>query len=83
MFGPQLALEEALRRSQRDYVAEWVALLTAARPRVPTGEALVLIHAALAVINSLTRIPHLAARPGATATSAHLAGTVLADPGAT
>jgi AcrR family transcriptional regulator len=69
---------EALRRSQRDYVAEWVALLTADRPRLPTGEALVLIHAALAVVNSLTRIPHVAAQPGASATIAHLARTVLA-----
>ena len=56
---------DELRRSQRDYVAEWVALLTAARPGLPAPEARVLVHAALALINGLTRVPHLAVQPGA------------------
>ena len=68
---------EELRRSQRDYVAEWVALLTAARPGLPAPEARVLVHATLVLINSLTRIPHLAAQPGARARTAALAGAVL------
>ncbi|MHC1562147.1 TetR/AcrR family transcriptional regulator [Actinomycetospora sp. C-140] len=68
---------EALRRSQRDYLAEWTALLTAARPSRPASEARVLVHAALALVNSLARVHHLAERPGARARIATLAGAVL------
>lgn len=70
---------DELRRSQRAYLAEWVALLTAARPHLPAPEARVLVHAALALINSLARVHHLAARPGARARTAALAGAVLAS----
>jgi AcrR family transcriptional regulator len=76
--GPR---RDELRSSQRDYVAEWVALLTAARPGVPASEGRVLVHAALVLINSLTRIPHLADRPGARARITALAGAVLAAEG--
>lgn len=72
---------DELRRSQRDYVAEWVALLTAARPGLPAPEARVLVHAALALINGLTRVPHLAVQPGARARIAALAEAVLAAEG--
>ncbi|MDD7940324.1 TetR/AcrR family transcriptional regulator [Actinomycetospora lutea] len=69
---------DELRRSQRAYLAEWVALLTAARPDLPAPEARVLVHAALALINSLARVHHLAVRPGARERIATLAGAVLA-----
>ncbi|GAA4797547.1 TetR/AcrR family transcriptional regulator [Actinomycetospora chlora] len=73
----------ALRRSQRDYLGEWVALLTAARPGLPPDEARVLVHAALALVNSVARVHHLALCPGARARTAALAGAVLAAvPGA-
>ncbi|GAA4749588.1 TetR/AcrR family transcriptional regulator [Actinomycetospora chibensis] len=72
---------DELRRSQRDYVAEWVALLTAARPGLPAPEARVLVHATLALINGLTRVPHLAVQPGARARIAALAEAVLAAEG--
>ena len=72
---------DELRRSQRDYVAEWVALLTAARPGLPAPEARVLVHAALALINGLTRVPHLAVQSGARARIAALAEAVLAAEG--
>jgi AcrR family transcriptional regulator len=75
------AHRETLRRSQRDYVAEWVALLTAARPTVSTPEARVLVHGALALVNGLTRVHHLAVRPGARARTAALAGAVLTGGG--
>ncbi|MFC5139604.1 TetR/AcrR family transcriptional regulator [Actinomycetospora rhizophila] len=71
---------DELRRSQRAYLAEWVALLTAARPGLPAAEARVLVHAALALINSLVRVHHLALRPGARARTAALAGSVLRPP---
>ncbi|MDD7969269.1 TetR/AcrR family transcriptional regulator [Actinomycetospora lemnae] len=66
-----------LRRSQRAYLAEWVALLVAARPALPADEARVLVHAALALVNGLGRVHHLAVVPGARARTAALAGAVL------
>ncbi|MEJ2865036.1 TetR/AcrR family transcriptional regulator [Actinomycetospora flava] len=68
---------EELRRSQRAYLAEWVALLTASRPELPAAEARVLVHAALALINSLGRVHHLTVRPGARERTAALAAAVL------
>ena len=68
---------DELRRSQRAYLAEWVALLTASRPGLPASEARVLVHAALALINSLARVHHLTVRPGMRDRTAALAGAVL------
>lgn len=68
---------DALRRSQRAYLAEWVALLATARPASPGSEARVLVHAALALANSLGRVHHLAVRPGAQRRTAALADAVL------
>jgi AcrR family transcriptional regulator len=68
---------DALRRSQRAYLAEWVALLATARPASPGPEARVLVHAALALVNSLGRVHHLAVRPGAQRRTAALADAVL------
>ncbi|GAA4875387.1 TetR/AcrR family transcriptional regulator [Actinomycetospora straminea] len=70
-----------LRRSQRAYLAEWVALLVAARPDLPADEARVLVHAALALVNGLGRVHHLAVVPGARARTAALAGAVLGAAG--
>jgi AcrR family transcriptional regulator len=52
------------RRNQHDYVAEWVALLIACRPELAEVEAWVVVHAALTVVNVLSRLPHLQRRPG-------------------
>ena len=67
----------AFRARQLEYVAEWVGLLHATRPDLAVREARVLVHAALALINSLTRIPHLRARPGRDAEIAALALAAL------
>lgn len=67
----------ASRARQLDYVAEWVALLRAARPDLDASGARVLVHAALAVVNSLTRIRHLRTRAGLGAEIATLAHAVL------
>lgn len=67
----------AFRARQLEYVAEWVGLLHAARPDLAVREARVLVHAALAAVNSLTRIRHLRARPGRDAEIATLARAVL------
>jgi len=68
---------DALRRSQRAYLAEWVALVTAARSGSSGPEARVLVHAAVALINGLGRVHHLAVRPGAQRRTAALAGAVI------
>jgi AcrR family transcriptional regulator len=66
------------RRAQRDYLAEWVALLRLRDPAAPEAEARVRVHAALALVNSLSRIHHLRAAAGHPARTAALARAVLA-----
>ncbi|HEU5475136.1 MAG TPA: TetR/AcrR family transcriptional regulator [Actinophytocola sp.] len=66
-----------LVRVQRAYVAEWVRLLTEIAPGLAEREARITVHAALTIVNDLTRTPRLAARPGIAAELAALAGTVL------
>jgi AcrR family transcriptional regulator len=68
---------EEYRRAQRDYVAEWVALLRQSRPDLDEATARVRTHAALSLINSLSRIPHLRGRPGHVGHTAALARAVL------
>jgi AcrR family transcriptional regulator len=53
-----------VRRMQREYVAEWVALLTAHRPALSTPEAETLVGAAQTVIGLLSQRPRLRRRPG-------------------
>lgn len=48
---------------QHDHVAEWIALVRAARPEVSDDEAGVLVHAALTLVGDLSRTPHLRERP--------------------
>ncbi|OYD67037.1 TetR/AcrR family transcriptional regulator [Rhodococcus sp. OK302] len=61
LFAEPALLAPDAQRSQREYVAEWVALLRGARPQLAEGTARVLVHAALGVIHDLMRTPHLAA----------------------
>lgn len=50
---------EDLHRSQVDYVSEWVALLTAARPDLGTAEARVVVQSTFTMLNILPRLPLL------------------------
>lgn len=65
------------RRTQHDYVTEWVALLCRCRPELDEASARTLVHTALAVINSTARIEHLRARPHLPAELERLAVAVL------
>lgn len=71
--------QESFRRPQRAYVAEWTALLLAARDDLTPAEAKVLVHAAIALTNSLARIPHLRSRRGLDTEITRLARAVLAS----
>jgi AcrR family transcriptional regulator len=66
-----------LLRIQRSYVAEWVKLLGETAPALGEREARITVHAALTIVNDLTRTPRIAARPGIAAELVALAGTVL------
>jgi AcrR family transcriptional regulator len=66
-----------LLRIQRAYVAEWVRLLTATAPALAEREARITVHAALTIVNDLSRTPRLATRPGFAAELVDLARTVL------
>jgi AcrR family transcriptional regulator len=59
---PELAEES--RPAQREYVAEWVALVREIRPELPQPEARALVQIALTAISDLGRTPHLAQLPG-------------------
>ncbi|MDT8911612.1 helix-turn-helix domain-containing protein [Amycolatopsis sp. PS_44_ISF1] len=52
-----------LLRIQRDYVAQWLTLLTAVHPGLPAREAKVRVHAALTVANDLSRTRRVSGRP--------------------
>ena len=69
-----------LLRIQRSYVAEWVRLVQAGAPDAEEREARITVHAALTVINDLTRMPRMAARPQIAEELAGLALTVLRTP---
>lgn len=68
-----------LLRVQRAYVAEWVKLLLETAPALDEREARITVHAALTIINDLTRTPRIAARPGIAAELAGLAKAVLSS----
>ncbi len=53
-------IPDAVRATQREYLAEWVALLRQASPRVGAREAGVRVQVALFVIADLHRVRHLA-----------------------
>jgi AcrR family transcriptional regulator len=67
----------ALRRTQHDYVNEWVNLLVSRRPELDATSAGVLVHGALGVINDTQQVQHLAARPCIAQELAALARAVL------
>ncbi|OSY37931.1 TetR family transcriptional regulator [Pseudonocardia autotrophica] len=66
-----------LHRAQRDYVAEWVALVLSSRPDLTEAEAAVTVHAAFCLMNSLCRIHALRSLPGHITNTACLAKAVL------
>jgi AcrR family transcriptional regulator len=66
-----------LLRVQRAYVAEWVRLLQDSAPGLAERPARITVHAALTIVNDLTRTPRIAARPGIAAELVALAHTVL------
>ncbi len=53
----------SVRRSQRDYVEEWVRLLTGARPELQDRQARFLVHSVLTIVNDVVRTTHLRDRP--------------------
>ncbi|MET7983694.1 TetR family transcriptional regulator [Streptomyces sp. NPDC005281] len=71
------AEREALHRSQVDYVAEWVALLTTCHPALGQNEARVVVHAALALLNMLPRLAVLENRADPVAIVVALSSAVL------
>lgn len=71
---------EYTRRTQQEYVAEWVTLLRRTRPELDGTLARSLVHGALSVANSLPRTHHLRARPGLRAETEALAFAVLHTP---
>ncbi|EOD67845.1 TetR/AcrR family transcriptional regulator [Amycolatopsis vancoresmycina] len=66
-----------LLRVQRDYVAQWVTLLSAVRPELPAREAKITVHAALTIANDLARTRRVASRPNFAAELTALLRTVL------
>jgi len=56
LLSEQQNVDDVTRNRQREYVAEWVALLRASRPTVGEQAARVLVHTALAVIHNMTHI---------------------------
>lgn len=67
-----------LLRVQRDYVAQWVTLLSAVHPSLPPREAKITVHAALTIANDLARTRRVAARPHFEAELTTLLHTILA-----
>jgi len=68
---------DAFRRAERDYVTDWVTLLARARPDLTGTDARVLVHAALALINSLSRIHNLRSHTDAVSRTAALTGAIF------
>ncbi|MFE5912698.1 TetR/AcrR family transcriptional regulator [Streptomyces wedmorensis] len=71
------AHQEAMHRSQVDYVAEWVTLLRDCRPELDVAEARVTVHAALTLLHLLPRRPENTARPDAASALVELGLAVL------
>ena len=56
LLSEQQNVDDVTRNRQREYVAEWVALLRASRPAIGEQGARVSVHTALAVIHNMTQI---------------------------
>ncbi len=74
---PELAEES--RPAQREYVAEWVALVREVRPELPQPEARALVQIALTAISDLGRTPRLAQLPGFGASVTAIAEAILSS----
>ncbi len=72
---------EHYRRTQHEYVAEWVALLRRTRPDLDDSEARILVNAALALPNTLARVQRLRPRTALVAEITTLGRAVLQVPG--
>ncbi|AZG47113.1 TetR/AcrR family transcriptional regulator [Gordonia insulae] len=55
----QATLAAESRARQREYVAEWTALLQAIRPDLDATTARILVHTALSIIHTLAQLDHL------------------------
>ncbi|WP_131786046.1 TetR/AcrR family transcriptional regulator [Protofrankia symbiont of Coriaria ruscifolia] len=55
-----------IRKTQHDYVAEWVSLMEVTHPELDRSAALFRIHAVLMVVNDVARTAHLRKQPGVT-----------------
>jgi AcrR family transcriptional regulator len=69
-----------LLRIQRDYVAQWVRLLSAAHAGLTAREAKITVHAALTIANDLTRTRPVSTRPHLEAELGTLMAAVLGIP---
>jgi AcrR family transcriptional regulator len=67
-----------LKRLRQEYRTEWVTLLRASRPELTPKDAQVLVHAALTIINDLSRTKHLRRGPLLTGRLVTLAQASLA-----
>jgi AcrR family transcriptional regulator len=67
-----------LLQAQHEYVDEWVHLLRQIHPDLDTTRARVTVHAALTVVNDLSRTPNIGSRPGAQVRLATLCDNILA-----
>ena len=66
-----------IEQSQRDYISEWLHLMSVNDPRMPEAEARVRVQAAIAVANDTARTPHLRGRPGVLDTVKPLGASIL------
>ena len=72
-------LAEEFRSAQREYVAEWVALLRQVRPELSLAEARALVQITLTTASDLPRIWHLAQQPSFNAWLTSIAAAILAS----
>lgn len=56
LLSGQRNFDETMRARQREYVAEWVALLRVSRPALDERRARILVHTALAVIHNMAQV---------------------------
>jgi len=68
---------EHYRKTQQEYVAEWVVLLRRARPHLGDAEARILVNGALALPNTLARVQRLRGRDSLAAEITVLGRAVL------
>ncbi|MTD14188.1 TetR family transcriptional regulator [Nakamurella sp. YIM 132087] len=57
-------VQHTIRKSEREYVEEWVVALSALRPELGPAEARAFSQTTISLINEVVQIPALRARPG-------------------